>query len=167
MHMHLSFYIQSDEEGNVLDDRWCPSYSESGEILTREAWQQITTHIEAFYATVPPETIAEQNKKREIAHNAICNHCLETKDLPEKKRGWIYIIRANKYYKIGRAQKPIERYSQLATLPPWPTEVVHTFESEDYYVMEKELHDLFSPKRVNGEWFALDDNDVEFLRSLQ
>ena len=167
MFMHISIYIPCDEKGYVTNDAWRPSFSESGEIPTLNAWHQIAEHIDKFYAETDPADIVMHNEARQAEHIAMNNYRPSVKEQAEDKHGWIYVLRAGDYYKIGRAQNPVDRYSQLATLPPWPTEIVHMFETENYHAIEKDLHDLFSAKRANGEWFALDTEDVELLRSLE
>lgn len=34
-------------------------------------------------------------------------------------------------------------------------------------LVEKVLHEIFRNKRRNGEWFELDDYDVEYLKTLR
>jgi hypothetical protein len=34
------------------------------------------------------------------------------------------------------------------------------------HALEKYLHEKFSGKRVNGEWFALDPDDVDYMKGL-
>jgi len=162
---HLSLYMPTDKKGHITQDCWRPSYSESGEIPTPEGWQQIVEHVNAFYAKTNREDIVRHNENLQAEHIAM-NERRPAKEPIQNKSGWIYIIRAGEHYKIGRAQKPIDRYSQIATLPPWPTEVVHTFEVEDYCLIEKDLHDLFANKRTNGEWFTLTEEDVTWLKTL-
>jgi len=35
------------------------------------------------------------------------------------------------------------------------------------YNAEKKLHKLFADKRVNGEWFALTDDDVAKIKAIE
>ena len=150
-------------------EEWAPYYGESGDILSHDDWQEIVTRTNKFYEQTPPNWIEQENTRlqdfqaKQAQRFAGQPHPIEQ----EPTSGWIYILRAGDYYKIGRSQDPVNRYSQLATLPPWPTEIVHTFETENYHAIEKDLHDIFASKRANGEWFALDAEDVELLRSLQ
>ena len=162
---HPAISFQSDIDGNMA-----PYYGESGDILSPDDWQRICARVNGFYSKVSPEWIAHENERFQSEQCKMYEAAMTKYHYNEpgpSSSGWIYVLRAGDYYKIGRAKDPIDRYSQLATLPPWPTEIVTTFECNEYEKMEKELHDLFSAKRANGEWFALDAEDVELLRSLE
>lgn len=78
---------------------------------------------------------------------------------------WIYLIKSNQYHKIGIASDLWDRKAELQTGNPTDLEIVVAFWFDEYvYHIEKELHDEFSAKRIRGEWFNLDQNDIiEFV----
>lgn len=49
---------------------------------------------------------------------------------------------------------------------PFEVEFECLIKTLDMYSTEKELHEKFASKHVNGEWFNLDDNDVQYIKSL-
>lgn len=71
--------------------------------------------------------------------------------------GYLYVLRAGDYYKIGRSKTPTERIKQLKIQLPFPVEVVYLFPCEDMVAVEGWYHWLFADQRVNGEWFLLHD----------
>lgn len=66
------------------------------------------------------------------------------------------------FYKIGRSKSPLDRERTLQSEKP-------TIELLCYWQLveneERALHDYFAEKRVRGEWFALDKEDIEFITS--
>lgn len=63
-----------------------------------------------------------------------------------------------RYYPI---KNPIK-----VSYPESGVELIHTIISDDYSKTEKKLHEDFSHKRLNGEWFKLDLADVELIKSI-
>lgn len=63
------------------------------------------------------------------------------------------------YYKIGKSKKPRFREKTLQSEKP-TIEMLFVINKN----IEKELHRRYSDKRVRGEWFRLEDKDVEYLR---
>lgn len=76
---------------------------------------------------------------------------------------YVYLLRAFKWYKIGRTRKLTSRVKALRTEPPFEIELIHLIECDNSWRAEKILHGIFSEKRVKGEWFALDAEDVELI----
>jgi hypothetical protein len=71
--------------------------------------------------------------------------------------GYVYIIRAGEYYKIGRAIDVRRRVSQLSL--PFEIDIVHTITVSDMARAERYVHNLMRDKRLRGEWYALDTTD--------
>jgi len=84
-----------------------------------------------------------------------------------KRPGYIYLIRAdNSLFKIGKTINPEDRFKSLQTLSPVPLALIHTVKTGDTMMLEHELHERFSEKREQGEWFKLEPADVDFIKSL-
>jgi hypothetical protein len=77
--------------------------------------------------------------------------------------GFVYVMRSGPHYKIGASKNPGQRLTQLQTQPPFEIEGVMGFETDDMLDLEHAIHEHFADKRVNGEWFLLDDADVALL----
>lgn len=73
---------------------------------------------------------------------------------------------SNGYYKIGISNKPEYRERTLQSEKP----TIEMIASKRYPTrpiaesIEKALHGAYSKKRLRGEWFELDVNDVENIR---
>lgn len=86
---------------------------------------------------------------------------------PKPNPGYVYLIKNNEgHYKIGKSVNPNKRIESLGVVLPFPIEAVHLVYSDRMSKLEKELHERFGDKHIAGEWFALTDEDVNFIKSL-
>lgn len=79
------------------------------------------------------------------------------------KKGKVYLLANWDLYqfKIGVTSGDVEkRVKQLQTGNGSEIDVVRVFESEYYRKIEKILHRGYGHKRLEGEWFALEDEDI-------
>jgi len=79
--------------------------------------------------------------------------------------GWIYVLQADQYYKIGQTVDLDRRLTQIVPQLPFPAELAHTFHTSDMNATETALHEKFADKRTHGEWFRLDEDDIAWLKS--
>lgn len=79
------------------------------------------------------------------------------------RAGYIYVIRSGPYFKIGRTNRIDRRMAQLGVQMPHPVEIVWTKHVTDMCTAERYLHERFAGKRLNGEWFDLDSNDLHAI----
>lgn len=94
-------------------------------------------------------------------------HCTveEVRSAPD---GFVYILKAGEFYKIGRARKLTPRIKTLKIQLPFEAKIWHAFPCEDHIEAERQLHEHFERHRVNGEWFRLPDIAIEgWLRECQ
>ena len=77
---------------------------------------------------------------------------------------FIYLIKDTPrgLHKIGRAVSIHKRFEQLKTANA-SIELVESFKGIERD--EKILHGFFSEKRVSGEWFQIDDEDIDFIKN--
>ena len=80
-------------------------------------------------------------------------------------QGYIYLIRCGKLYKIGKADSVDARFSQLASIVPDDLVMIHRIKTDDSFGVEAYWHKRFADKHVKGEWFKLNQVDVEIFRS--
>jgi predicted GIY-YIG superfamily endonuclease len=88
------------------------------------------------------------------------------KDNPQ---GYVYLVRASDgAYKIGTSQHPALRMEYLQEKKPdVELTLLHLIYCADAYRAESQLHMQYSPKRIKGEWFALNDEDVKEITSIK
>jgi hypothetical protein len=79
--------------------------------------------------------------------------------------GYIYILSDGcGNYKIGRTAKLDQRIKQLAIQLPYKVYVAMAFRVVNSVYYEQKLHHWYQDKRTNGEWFKLDDGDLDEIR---
>lgn len=78
-------------------------------------------------------------------------------------KGYVYLIRNSHFeYKIGMTKQNVnKRLKQLQTGNSEDLELVKYLMVENYKKVEKSLHNHFSNKRLNREWFNLSKKDIE------
>jgi hypothetical protein len=85
------------------------------------------------------------------------------------RAGYVYLLSAvhdPTLFKIGRTSNPDDRVKTFNVKLPFPVEYVCLIQTDDMYALESELHQRYADKRVNGEFFALDEHDVTHIRQL-
>lgn len=81
--------------------------------------------------------------------------------------GFIYLLESTVgYWKIGRSAVPVQRIGKLGVQLPFEIDVEALIETADMYELESGLHKKYEKKRVRGEWFNLDTEDIAYIKSL-
>ena len=91
--------------------------------------------------------------------------------------GYVYLLKAGRFYKIGRTNALGRRERELVIQLPEAAKVIHSIKTDDPAGIEEYWHRRFHERRRNGEWFDLTANDlaafstakvhVDQLRSIQ
>ncbi len=78
-------------------------------------------------------------------------------------------VQGKKLYKIGFTRRTIEqRISEFKTGNGAEFYIVDSFKSKWGTKIESRIHKVFKSKKISGEWFDLDDNDlIEFKLSCE
>lgn len=75
------------------------------------------------------------------------------------------MIACGSHIKIGKSTNPHVRYAQLKIQLPEKPKLLHEIRTNNVDYVEKHWHRRFAPKRANGEWFALDGDEIaEFMQ---
>ena len=78
----------------------------------------------------------------------------------------LYILHCNGNYKIGITTSSVsKRIRTLQTGNAYKITRYWSKKCSNYVYMEKYFHRKFAKKRLIGEWFALDENDLAFIKS--
>ena len=72
-----------------------------------------------------------------------------------------YLIYDGRYYKIGISTRPEKRLSSIKSLNP-SAQIIHLINSN----VETELHNRYRYKRIHGEWFDLNNRDVDLIKAI-
>lgn len=88
--------------------------------------------------------------------------------LENKKSGFVYLMQsANGYYKIGISKDTRNRLKGLNRQFPIQIVIISQIKCHDRRKVEKLLHKKYAAKRAEYEWFNLDPEDVEWIKSLK
>jgi len=79
---------------------------------------------------------------------------------------WICDPNTNEFpYKIGITKSSVEeRYYGLGLKMPGEFETEFAYIIDDYVEIEKLIHEMFSKKRVNGEWFNINQDELKLIK---
>jgi Meiotically Up-regulated Gene 113 (MUG113) protein len=114
--------------------------------------------FELMHGANDPLYVAYQNARA-------CTELRPPKKPPAPRRGYVYILKGDKYYKIGRTANINQRLTPMTVKAPFPLEVVILSPSEDMAHTEKALHARFADKHRKGEWYDLTEQDITSIRS--
>jgi len=78
--------------------------------------------------------------------------------------GYVYMIRMDKWHKIGKATNILKRTGELRITLPSKETLIHTIETDDPYGVENYWHRRFADRQTNGEWFLLTSDDVRSFK---
>jgi Meiotically up-regulated gene 113 len=78
--------------------------------------------------------------------------------------GYVYLMKAGRFYKIGRTNALGRRERELAIQLPEAAKVIHSIKTDDPGGIEEYWHRRFQDRRKNGEWFELTSQDLAAFR---
>lgn len=85
--------------------------------------------------------------------------------ITKNEQGFIYVIKIDNYYKIGKSKNIKRRFGEYTRLFKEPELVICEYVN-NYDEVEIELHEIFGEKRTRGEWFMLSKNDIKRIKSI-
>lgn len=80
-----------------------------------------------------------------------------------KPEGYVYFLSSDHGYKIGMTNSIDRRISEFNIQLPFEFTLDSYIKSDNYESIEKELHKMMEPVRLNGEWFDLSVHDFEII----
>lgn len=87
----------------------------------------------------------------------------------EQQDGFLYVVSfidtlGNIFYKIGIAKDHRSRLATHQTSIPFELKIELICYVQNMRNDEKELHQIFKEKRIRGEWFKLDKEDIIIIK---
>ncbi|WOJ90086.1 GIY-YIG nuclease family protein [Methylocapsa polymorpha] len=88
------------------------------------------------------------------------------REKPTKRiiKGFVYLMRSGKYYKIGKSKHVGGREYQIGLKLPETVTTLHSIETDDPEGIEVYWHNRFKDKRAGGEWFTLTPDDIKAFK---
>lgn len=78
--------------------------------------------------------------------------------------GYVYVIRSPYGFKIGKTVNLKQRTKLFEVKLPFKNSLEHYAWFDDYTHAERSFHLRFHRKRLEGEWFDLQPEDIESIR---
>lgn len=78
--------------------------------------------------------------------------------------GVVYVLKSAYGYKIGRTRSVPDRMRTFGVQLPFMYTIPFCVWFDDCHAAERHYHNAFASKRINGEWFDLDEADIELIR---
>lgn len=78
--------------------------------------------------------------------------------------GYVYVLESAYGCKVGRTRDIPSRMRAFGVKLPIAYSIRLCAWFDDHYVAETRFHQLFRDKHINGEWFALEEADIELIR---
>lgn len=79
---------------------------------------------------------------------------------------YVYLIEANRLYKIGRTKDINKRMKQLQTGNPHAIILIKLYETENSIKLEAYIHQTLKDQNIRNEWFRLDNpNSIDTIVS--
>ena len=139
------------------------------EVFKRDMWGLM--HQRAFTLLLTNPYFPMPDRIQEIVDD-LRLHGQHGKPSPVKVKtkdtsGYVYLLQSETgHYKIGRTKNPKHRYKTFGTKLPFKVEFIALIKSDDMYQLERDLHSMYAPQRIDGEWFDLTSDNVERIKSL-
>ena len=83
------------------------------------------------------------------------------KKMKNKSNEYVYFLYSDYGIKIGKSKNPDKRTSLIATQMPFKIVKIEIYQVNNMDVSEKHLHNYFQDYRLNGEWFKIDNKQIE------
>lgn len=81
--------------------------------------------------------------------------------------GYVYVLQSAYGHKVGRTRNMPSRMRAFGVKLPIMYTIPLCAWFDDHIEAEASYHRMFSEKRVNGEWFNLEEQDVALIRARQ
>ena len=92
---------------------------------------------------------------------------LESPEVSGKAPGYVYFVQEhmNGSFKIGKTKHVERRMNVFGVKLPFENRLIHLIASGNHHQTEVAFHKHFADKRLEGEWFALNQQDVAWLKA--
>lgn len=142
-------------------------YNDLGILYTREQWEIVKAQVDRFFSLVADGAVEEWNEAKTLENER--RMLRETSGLVRAKTrtdhpGYIYVMLSGEgHCKIGKSRNPQDRQRNLGIKLPFSIELLYTAQVRDMGLAELFLHKALSPFHLNGEWFSLPTDRLEWI----
>jgi len=129
---------------------------------------------DAFPDLEPREDLPNEAKavraRRTSTNRSISRERLEPVEIigqptDSPRGGYVYVLKSAYGFKVGRTKNIPSRMRAFGVKLPFMYTIPFCVWFDDHIEAESSYHRRFSEKRINGEWFDLEDNDISLIRN--
>lgn len=157
----MMLWLRHDpESGGII------ATDQGGNILSSKEFTEIVDGLNKFFAYYDDGEIEQANTRQRTRRASYVENPVKGPAQPQERKGWIYVVQGSEnLYKIGlTVREPNKRLAEFTPKLPFETKLILTIKSNNVVALERNLHLHFANQRVNGEWFELSAQDIEWLR---
>lgn len=91
---------------------------------------------------------------------------LESPKVPGKAPGYVYFVQEhmNGTFKIGKTKNVEKRMNIFGVKLPFENKLIYLIKTGNHHQTEAAFHKHFADKRLEGEWFALNKEDISWIK---
>jgi len=112
-----------------------------------------------FALSVSPSNVSRHKRHMGLAKRNV--HVKRENPDVEAQIGYVYIVKAGGFCKIGSSCDIKKRIEHIATSSPIPVELLKSVKVVNCSTNEAILQKIFKHKKEKGEWFILSGGDIE------
>lgn len=92
---------------------------------------------------------------------------IESPDIQGKAPGYVYFVQEymNGSFKIGKTKNLEKRMNIFGVKLPFENKLIFIIKTGNHHQAEAAFHKHFSVKRLEGEWFALNKEDLAWIKA--
>lgn len=92
---------------------------------------------------------------------------IESPDLQGKAPGYVYFVQEymNGSFKIGKTKNLEKRMNIFGVKLPFENKLIFLIKTGNHHQTEAAFHKHFADKRLEGEWFALNKDDLSWIKA--
>lgn len=80
--------------------------------------------------------------------------------------GYIYVLKSQYGYKIGKTISVPNRIYTFTIKLPFDINIVYSEKVDQYHKVETALHRMYKDKNIKGEWFSLAESDIVDIKKV-
>jgi hypothetical protein len=131
------------------------------EILSKEKVKEIIDKLNEFFLRTNEEDIENHNKKTRERFENEMNLCKGQATEKIQLKGSIYLLECGGKYKIGISKNVDRRIKELDNRPFKVNKIISKDNVIDVYSKEQKLHTKYSKKRIDGEWYEFNQEELK------
>lgn len=135
-------------------------------LIDKKEVENMIAGLQNFLKIYSQEKIDETNKKIETN---IYKEWNDIENEPKEKKvvvSGLYLMESKNKYKIGVSKNVERRLKELNNRPFETKLIAHKNNVENAYDIEEKLHFKYQNKRLGGEWFELNEKEVDEVVSF-